>query len=210
MLLQKHRSTLLISFAIIFYLVGTIGLSVPEYRPLFLPLSALNLIITLILLVLGRESRLGEFLFFLLLCFFVGLFVEWLGVHTGWLFGNYSYGENLGLKILDIPVVIGMNWGVLIVTSAEVISRFRLSKITSVLLASGLMTGLDFLIEPVAILSDYWSWVGPIPVFNYICWFFIALPLHYNYFSREMNESNKTHFSLFLILVVFFAIQNLV
>ena len=39
-----------------------------------------------------------------------GIGVEWLGVHSGLLFGDYSLGENFGPKFDGIPYLIGLTW----------------------------------------------------------------------------------------------------
>jgi putative membrane protein len=71
------------------------------------------------------------------------------------------------------------------------------------------MTGLDFLIEPVAVSSDFWSWEnGAIPLFNYVCWFLIALPLHFYLIKRKTPEQNPVSIGLFLVLIVFFGVLN--
>jgi len=46
------------------------------------------------------------------LCFWTGMAVEWIGVHTGSLFGDYYYGINMGFKLDGIPYLIGSNWAV--------------------------------------------------------------------------------------------------
>ena len=55
-----------------------------------------------------------------LIAFAIGFSAELIGVHSGMLFGNYSYGNNLGLKLAEVPLIIGINWGVLAVTSASI------------------------------------------------------------------------------------------
>lgn len=210
MQVKLQRTTILLTLTTIIYLVGLIGLNLTEYRELFLSLSATNLLFTVLILLIGRLSKPVLFFVFLLICFLVGFSAEWIGVHTGYLFGDYQYGQNLGYKLFDIPLIIGLNWGLLVVCSAETIATFKLNRWISVLLSSLLMTLLDFLIEPVAIKSDFWNWEGPIPIYNYICWFLIAIPLHFVYFKWRLNEANKVHTGLFFILALFFLIQNFI
>src|SRR5689334_23098853 len=38
------------------------------------------------------------------------LAAEVIGVATGAIFGAYSYGEVLGFKLLEVPLIIGLNW----------------------------------------------------------------------------------------------------
>lgn len=206
---KLQRTSILLILTSIIYLVGLIGLNLTEYRDLFLSLSATNLIFTMLILLIGRQSKHALFFLFLLICFMVGYCAEWIGVHTGYLFGDYQYGHNMGFKLFEIPLIIGLNWGLLVVCSAETIALLKLNCWISVLFSSLLMTLLDFLIEPVAIKSDFWNWEGPIPIYNYICWFLIAIPLHFLYFKWRLKEANKVHTGLFFILALFFFIQNL-
>ena len=43
------------------------------------------------------------------------MLTEAIGVNTGLLFGTYEYGANLGFKIFGVPLIIGVNWTVLII-----------------------------------------------------------------------------------------------
>lgn len=206
--LQRNRAVLLIAFLVIFYTVGTIGILNPSSTDRFLQLSFLNLLLSTLVVLLARKTRFQHFLLFLGLCFITGMSVEWIGTKTGLLFGNYGYGENLGPKLYGVPLVIGLNWGILIATSASLTNRLPLGIFAKVIVASFLMTALDYLMEPVAIKSDYWSWIGEIPLYNYICWFAVSLPLHAIYFRTKLVESNKVYDALFLILSLFFILLN--
>lgn len=208
-ILIRNKTIFLILFLVIFYTVGTVGLLLPQYREQFLGLSFLNLLLSFVVVLLARGKDHQKFHLFLFLAFLVGMTVEWIGTKTGLLFGNYSYGANLGPKISGVPLVIGFNWGILVVTSASIINHIKASVLIKTILAAALMTFLDVLMEPVAIQSDYWTWVGEIPLYNYICWFIVSLPLHYIYFKTNLAESNKVYTSLFLILTTFFIILNL-
>lgn len=201
----------LIGFLIIFYTVGTTGILLPRSREWFLDLSFLNLLLSFGVILVARRSKHLFFLGFLLLCFSVGMCAEWIGTKTGLLFGDYAYGENLGPKLWGVPWVIGLNWGILVVTAASLVAKLRLSALLSAVLGAALMTLMDFFMEPVAITSDYWSWhTAKIPIYNYVCWFGVSLPLHYLYYRFELIESNKVFDFLFCILILFFLVLNIV
>lgn len=207
--MKENKGSILILVIVIFYTVGTVGMMLPEYREQFLDLSFFNLLLSFTIVLLGRNKRLQHFILFLFLCFLTGMLAEWIGTKTGLLFGNYSYGENLGPKISEVPLVIGINWGILVVASASVVMRLKLNFWWSVVASALLMTLFDVLMEPVAIKSDYWTWVGDIPLYNYVCWFAVSLPLHYIYFRSGLAESNKVLDALFLVMSIFFIILNL-
>ncbi len=193
---------------IIFYTVGTVGL-LSESRDSFLELSFLNLAVSFVILILARIHHSWRFYLFCVTGFFIGMLVEWVGVHTGLLFGNYWYGPNLGIQWWEVPVIIGVNWVMLTIITAAVVARLKLHWFLKALLATFLMLILDLLIEPVAVKSDYWTWNGAIPISNFVGWFLVALLLQILYFGSRLNEPNKVAVVLFFIQVVFFTIQNI-
>lgn len=206
----RFKEPILIAILIIFYMVGTIGLLLPSIKGIFLSLSFFNLILSFTVILLARKSQFLRFALFLLLCFVVGMTVEWIGINTGLLFGNYSYGKNLGAKIYGVPWVIGLNWGLLVVSSASIVNNLKIGDFWKATFAALLMTGLDFLMEPVAVESDFWKWQNEtIPVFNYVCWFVISLVLQVFYFKFKLAESNKVFNILFIILIVFFSLLTI-
>lgn len=212
---QRYRQEILIAVLVIFYTVGISGILLPESREEFLKLSPMNLLLSFGILILSRKTKRQLFLVFLFICFLTGMAVEWIGIHTGWLFGDYAYDTNLGTKLGGVPLIIGVNWGILsacccaVASYAARSSRTKLPVAVLSLLSAFLMMLLDVLIEPVAIASNYWYWNSEdIPAFNYICWFAIAFPLHFVYFRWKLNEQNKVSIALFIIMVVFFTVLN--
>ncbi|MES2556199.1 MAG: carotenoid biosynthesis protein [Bacteroidota bacterium] len=201
----KHL--ILLAIIVVFHAVGLVGLSSGS-RDYFLALSPLNLAISISCLVLSMcfSARLAVDL---VLVGIVGFAVEWIGVHTGVLFGDYTYGENLGWKWLDIPLMISINWIMLSFSSIACVVHLKVPDGIKALLSALLMTGLDVLIEPVAVQSGFWSWNnGTIPFYNYVCWFLISFPVHYYLVKRKTPQQNPVSIGLFLVLVVFFGILN--
>ena len=189
----------------IFYTVGIVGTHISAYKDSFFGLSYFNLLLSFVILILARNDKNKAFWGFLGFAFFIGMLVEWIGVHTGLLFGEYSYGKNLGYKVFDVPLVIGINWAMLTVVSSSVVSRINSNNLTKLVLSAILMTLFDALMEPVAIRSDFWSWdSGVIPFYNYVSWFLISFILQSVYFRFKLLEVNKVHNLLFLCMILFF------
>lgn len=207
-LLTRYKETTLISILLIIYAVGVIGLT-SEYRPDFLPLSFVNLIISFLIIIISRYHHNKNWYYFILFSFSIGMIVEWVGVHTGFLFGNYSYGENLGVKLFEVPVIIGVNWVTLTIITAAVADFISVKWFLKAMIAALLMLLLDILIEPVAIVSDYWHWKEDIPLSNFITWFLVALFLQILYFKFNLAEKNKVAVVLYIIQIVFFLILNI-
>src|SRR6056300_1131557 len=87
----------------IVYTVGLVGISLTSLRPMFLALTPLNLLLTLVVFYKVNKDFSGSFLILSLLVFLIGFSVEALGVATGILFGSYAYGSPFGFKLFDTP-----------------------------------------------------------------------------------------------------------
>ena len=206
--IHSHKNKILIGIIILFHLVGSVGLAIPSTKAYFLSLSSYNLLLSFLVVLIAPGLKRLRFYLFVLFVFLIGYGVEWIGVHTHYLFGIYSYGKNLGFKLSGIPLIIGINWVVLILVTHSISLKFLNHNIFTPVLAAIFMVGLDILIEPVAIKSDYWSWFeNHIPVFNYVCWFFISLIIHFIYRKIRLTEQNTVYNCIYIVLVVFFSIQ---
>jgi len=174
---MKRNKTVFAAFALsIFYLVGIVGISLPGYKEQVLALSPLNLLLTFALFLYANDSfTLKQYLALgLVYCF--GFGIEVFGVKTGIVFGEYFYGESLGLKLFEVPLIIGVNWLLLTLCTYSMFDSFLERKWIITLCAASTMTVLDFMIEPVAIRIDFWHWEKDIiPIQNYIAWFIFSL-----------------------------------
>ncbi len=196
---------------VIVYLVGLIGISLPSLRPLFLPLTPLNLLLTLVVFYKVNKDFSGRFLLLSLLVFSIGFSVEAIGVATGVLFGSYSYGSTFGAKVFETPIMIGVNWLFLALSSFGIVRYFSSKKFTQIIVPAILMTGLDYLVEPVAMKLGFWGWENDIiPIQNYLMWFCVSLVIHgiITFISPKIHP--KISFVIFGVQVVFFSILNLV
>lgn len=178
----------------------------------FILLTPFNLLISLGLLFWNEENRNKNLLIISILCFSVGLGMEMIGTNTGLVFGEYSYGKTLGFQVGHVPLIIGVNWLMLVYASAAVVNHFgeKLHFVVKAALSAALMVFLDFFIEPVAMRYDFWSWAGDIiPIQNYIAWFVIAFGLLL-VTHRLMMIKSKTAIGLFIAQLMFFVALNLI
>lgn len=197
---------------ILFHVVGLIGFALPATRLLFLQIVPFHLLLMLVVIGLNHKNINSKFGLLLLILFFAGYVVEWVGVHTGLLFGSYAYGGTLGYKVLGIPLMIGVNWFLLVYAAGITIQHSRLKSVFfRVITGSAALVLLDVLIEPVAIKFDYWHWInGTIPLKNYICWFLVSAVLLYVF---ELFCFKKQSYAAPVLLItefVFFGLLNLV
>ncbi|MGC6423188.1 MAG: carotenoid biosynthesis protein [Flavobacteriaceae bacterium] len=189
----------------LFHVSGILGIIYGDAQ-WFIEATPINLGVSFVLL-LGQGYKERRFLGVVLICFFVGMLTEWLGVNKGLIFGQYQYGEMLGPKFMGVPWLIGANW-VIVVTCTGMIARELFENVwVRSLVATGLMLFLDVLIEPIAPTLDFWQFdQGLAPLQNYIGWFFVALPLQFVFHFSKVHLGGWFFHHLYLLQVLFFTI----
>lgn len=181
--------------ALLVHTVGLVGMIWID-RAWFASMTPVNLLLMSALLVWTQESKDRAFFAAALLAFVTGMTAEIIGVQTGLLFGTYAYGNTMGFGLLGVPVVIGINWFVVVFASvcaatlleermrkilrpsAKNISGSRLT-IAGVLLSATIAVVFDWVMEPAAVRLGFWNWAGDgtVPVLNYLTWFVVSLLL---------------------------------
>ena len=198
-----------IIFIAVVYLAGIIGIYFLE-STFFLKTSFVSILIPLFLFCYRSARSLRDYILFFLI-FLIGYFAEYLGVNHQILFGQYAYGDTLGVKLYGVSLIIGLNWLLLAVTTRSVVTRFTQNNWLTILLASLLMVGIDYVIEPVAPILDFWRFEeNPVPFSNYRDWFFVALIMQY-VLSFQQSKSSMFYWSLsyILVLLLFFSFFHL-
>jgi putative membrane protein len=159
----------------------------------------------LLLITWNLENISTKFLIAFSIPFFIGFITEFLGVNYGLLFGTYSYGENLGVKIGGVPLMICVNWAVLTIITADVSSFIHKNKIIRSLLGGLFMMILDIIIEVSAPRFDFWEFENnSIPLKNYIAWFVIGSIAHYLYLHFNIKTNKKISIHIFVAVIIFF------
>ncbi|QEM14293.1 carotenoid biosynthesis protein [Mucilaginibacter rubeus] len=208
--MAKNRICVTIIF--LFHLVGLIGFTIPSLAVLFIALVPWHLLLMLGVVIYSHDVFNGRFMLFAVIIFIAGFMAEYIGVHTGWLFGNYSYGATLGTRLLDIPLMIGVNWFLLIYATGVFLRRSRHfnNKLARILTGALVLTLLDMLIEPIAIHFDYWHWLGgAVPLQNYVCWFALSALLLFIFEQFKFKRQSIVAPALLIAQFVFFAVLNL-
>jgi len=213
-----------IYLALLFHVTGLLGILGTPYKDWFVYSTPIVLLTMFLLLTYEQIKLIKAYFIFFFIAFVIGMATEMIGVNTGILFGDYQYGQVLGPKIVGVPILIGLNWFIIVFCSGSLITqciqllqqKFPV-KITSttrtiavVLGGAAMATCFDIILEPVAVKLNFWSWEnGQIPIFNYICWFVIsAILLGFKISLNKMSE-NIFAASLFVIQVLFFLMLNL-
>ncbi len=189
----------------LFHVSGIIGI-VYGNSDWFVSATPLNLSLCFILIFLNTPIN-KELLFIFIACFFLGMIAEILGVNYQLIFGSYHYGEILGPKIMGVPLLIGINWFILIMITAAIAQDFSSKLWQQILIGIMLMVFLDLLIEPIAPILDFWEFEGgEAPFQNFIGWALVSLPLQLFFQRLKIRFNNSFPYHLYLLQVLFFTI----
>lgn len=209
--MKLTKVQLSIAFLLIIYCVGIIGLCFTNYAELFVSLTPITLLTTFFVLVLQVKLNWKDFTL-LLIPFFLGMLTETIGVKTGLLFGEYSYGTALGPVIMGVPLMIGINWMLLSYVCLTIVSEQLSEKYNHIIIAlsaASLMVVLDIFLEPFAIKHGLWEWaeIHP-PIYNYITWFIISFLVIYLLSRFNLSKMNPLSKWVYLIMVIFFIVTS--
>ena len=206
--MQNKNSFALYSIIVIwaFQIFGAIGILFWD-RQWFTSITPFTLLLYCLILSYNDWGDRKK-MFLLVFIFLWGFASEVIGVNTGLIFGSYQYGETLGLKIANVPIVIGINWIVVTLICGTIAFRIKTSSYIKVFIAISLMLFLDFLIEPVAPKIDMWSFDhdnSPAPLSNYITWALVALPLQSYLIYNKLSFNFYLSLNLYVSQILFFA-----
>jgi bisanhydrobacterioruberin hydratase len=199
-----------IAILIILHAVGLVGFNIPSLQPMFIKLVPYHLVLCLGVLLAFHQPWKGKFIVGALAIMLAGWAIEWVGVQTGKIFGPYHYGPTLGYKFDGVPVLIGVNWFILLYTSlllAESITKINWLKCA---LAALFMVLVDVLIEPVAVRYNYWQWhTLHVPLQNYIAWGVVGLLMALGFSNTKLKLQNPVAIALYVTQLLFFMLMNL-
>lgn len=211
MKIRLEKKQLSIIFIIIFHIVGIIGFMVPPMYDLFISLVPYHLLLMAGILIINQREFSKSFWITALTISVSGFIVELLGVNTGKIFGEYVYGETLGTKLADIPLVIGINWFIMVFSIGSFLKRkFKHQPNVKSLVGAFALVIMDILIEPVAIKHDYWRWIDySVPFQNYVGWFVVSFLMLRFYYAMDFKKTNSVGLVLFVTQLVFFVCLNI-
>lgn len=215
MLSKLYKKKEFLRFSVFFVwlinISGFFGL-LSDQKDFFLIMSPLAILITFILLILNYDFKQKGFITALISIITIGFLVEFLGVNYDLFFGSYEYGNSLGYKIGGVPIIMSVNWLVLIFLAGSFTEKIiPNSLLLKVLFGSLLMVFLDIFLEICAPKLDYWKFNEEVvPISNYNSWFIISAICLYIYFKliKEKEYTLSTnmlaiHFAFFGLLSIF-------
>ncbi len=207
----KNKGLILAKIFLSFgYFISIPGLWMMRHEPNVFQLSWVFPSLSLVILLFYHEKKSPKFWFSILLVGIIGWTIEAIGTNTGMVFGDYSYGFSLGFSVFQTPISMTVNWMLTIYMIFTVLVNRVKNILILGLLGASLMVLYDYLLEPVAIRFDMWTWeLGYPPLQNYIAWFLVSFGLLF-FLGNQLNSSkNPLAFWLLLCQFFFFGILNL-
>ena len=113
-----------------------------------------------------------------------GLLAEALGTATGVPFGDYTYADSLGPKLLDVPVVIPLAWAMFAYPCLLVGQRLAGTALGSAVVGGWALASWDLFLDPQMVEAGHWTWTGVraslpgspgIPVSNTLGWLLVGV-----------------------------------
>lgn len=194
-------------FILIFYSVAVLGFMIPWTHAVFVAIIPYALLLSVYLLGLYHERYSEKDIAVFLEIALMGFFIEVVGVKTGAVFGLYFYGDALGPKVLDTPLLISINWLFLTYAAYSISQRVSERWYVQVLLTPTLMLLYDLVLEQIAPLMDMWSWENSVvPFKNYLAWWVIGLVFTFSLRFFRVEVKNPLALILFFTQFLFFVI----
>lgn len=189
-------------FLILVYVCGTFGFAInPDF---FRPFTPLTLLLTSFVFLIHQPLSNKNYMLVFIGLALIGFSAEVIGIKTGWIFGEYVYGNALGYKLLQVPLLISLNWALLIAAGVALSTYVSHKRVLVALLAGGLITGIDFLMEQVCETMDFWYFKdGLAGIHNYLAWFVISFLCSF-FFFKILSKGNKVVAILIICLQIFF------
>lgn len=168
-------------FLILVYVSGSIGFVL---RPAFFaPFTPFTLLFTCFVYLMHQPYSSSRFVLSYVSIALLGYLVEVLGVSTGIVFGQYKYGDGLGYSYWNVPLVISLNWALIVSSGICVSKKLFESKYIVLGFTALIATSVDFLIEQVAPKLDFWRFAGGMPgLHNYVGWAIVSFCCAYLFY----------------------------
>jgi putative membrane protein len=201
--MKETYTSYFLYFLILVYVSGSIGFVMnPAF---FSPFTPYTLLFTCFVFLIHIPVADKKFLLAFFTIAFLGYIIEVIGVKTGLIFGKYSYGDGLGIKLLEVPLIISINWAMLICAGIRIVSSIFANKITVLAVAALLVTLIDLLIEQVAPKLDFWQFESGLPgIHNYLGWIGVAFFISYFFYPILIKSSRTVSLIILILQIIFF------
>ena len=205
--ISKERIPLI---CVVFYSVGLLLFVFPLTREVFIDITPFTLLLVIgVVFYFHKEWNLKTIMLFgsIVLSSYL---LEMVGVRSGMPFGTYQYADGLGIKLLDTPLIIGLNWLFLVYASQSIACSMSQNALIKIVLGAGLMVLYDVVLEWVAPTMQMWHFTGGYPpLSNFTTWFLAAAIFQSGFVLLHIKVENRPARLVFCIQPAFFALIGL-
>ncbi|MFC2112999.1 carotenoid biosynthesis protein [Bacteroidota bacterium] len=195
----------ILSFLRAWFLIGILGFAFPFTHAIFRHIIPFTILLMAMIILAYHRPINKPFMLITFMVAILGFGIEVAGIKTGLLFGEYKYGSILGPKIAEVPIVMGLNWVVMVYGGVAIASRTRWGIIPGSLISGLILTVSDLIIEKFAILTGMWTWVEGVPSFrNSAGWFIISCFLSLLYYQIVKPEIRKVAIYVYIYQMILF------
>ncbi len=195
---NKHIASL--SWVLIFFsalLISTSIILPPRYHSV---MGMLQIILFLTGISLYDYYRGSRLLPLFLISSTIGFIFEVMGLKLGFPFGFYSYSDYVQPKIVGVPLIVIVFWGIFSTYSFMAV-RILDRAFIRIFLFPLLMVIYDISIDPLMVKLGFWAWkyggkylVFDIPISNFLGWYLVSLVIivFYEFVSKpNLNRMKK-------------------
>ncbi|MEW7280629.1 carotenoid biosynthesis protein [Aquimarina sp. 2201CG1-2-11] len=155
-------------------------------------------------LIILNSLKNKKMLLGLLIVFFSGMIIEYIGVNYEFIFGEYEYGDGMGIKFFGVPIMVCVNWAAITYCTSAIAEKISTNKIIISILGALLFVALDIVVEATAQRFDlFWQLSNFLPINEYIEWIIASFIAHFLFIKVAKKGFNYTlAFNLFTSIFV--------
>lgn len=222
--MEKSKNKLLNSIILFasLHLVAVWGLKSEAAMDFYFPYMAVEIIVSMGFLFYYQEHWNLNAILFIFFTACAGFLIQVLGINTvykvgnvyygGYPFGAFVYGSALGPKLWNTPLLIGINWLVLIYCIGILLKNLAYTKVQKSLLGAAMLVLYDIVLEPMAKKYELWFWAtrkdplsmyNPVPLQNYASWFIFSFLMLLYFNNAKAKLRNPIAPAVFIIMFLF-------
>jgi putative membrane protein len=189
-----------------FYLIGIVLHSIGATLPMMLAFTPYTIFSTSVLgFFFEVKERNKGLLVWAAVTFGVTLFLEIVGWRHHWSSVPTPMDRRWDMKLLGVPLLIGIKLDHHHFRHCTGGTYKDCEPLAAALVTASLTVLFDYVMEPVAIAFDYWTWAAvDIPLQNYIAWFCIAFVFAFVFARQKLAAVNKVPTLIVIVQFVFF------
>ncbi|MCC8087745.1 MAG: carotenoid biosynthesis protein [Rikenellaceae bacterium] len=190
-----------------FYAVGALLFMIPFTRGIFISITTLSLLLVIFSVFYFNRDWNSTQVAWGIFIVTSSYLLEYYGVATGTIFGEYIYGRGLAPLIKGTPLIIGLNWLFLIYSTHLIANKTCGTVVGRIVCASLLMLLYDVVAEWVAPYMKMWSFSsGYPPLRNFSVWFAASVFYHTGFELIPLRHDNPSARFLYAVQIVFFIV----